>query len=60
MLPYIVEEVPSNYIKNIPKGENVYYCHQRGYPHIPVFGSIGDKKKANEVCRLMNRDCGGR
>lgn len=36
--------------------EGAYYCHAEGYPNIPVFGSIGDKKKAHEVCRLMNRD----
>lgn len=36
--------------------EGAYYCHAEGYPYIPVFGSIGDKKKAQEVCRLMNRD----
>jgi len=33
-----------------------YYCHHKDYPYIPVFGSIGDKKKAMEVCRLYNRD----
>ena len=35
-----------------------YYCHRKGYPYIPVFGSIGDKKKAQEICRLMNRSVG--
>lgn len=36
--------------------EPVYYCHDKNYPHIPVFGSMGNKRKANEICRLMNRD----
>lgn len=26
-----------------------WYCHQVGYPGIPVFGSFGDKKKALHV-----------
>jgi len=44
------------YTVSLVKGyTDVYYCHQKKYPNIPVFGSIGDKNKANEVCRLMNR-----
>ena len=35
-----------------------YYCHMRGYPNIPVFGSIGDKRKANRVCKEYNRSVG--
>jgi hypothetical protein len=31
-----------------------WYCHKKGYPNIPVFGSIGDKKKAQEICRIRN------
>ena len=34
--------------------EGAYYCHAEGYSYIPMFGSIGDKKKAQEVCRLVN------
>ena len=59
MLPYIVEEVPSKYISGVHE-DKVYYCHLRNYPHIPVFGSIGSKQQANEICRMMNRNCGGR
>lgn len=31
-----------------------WYCHMRGYSHIPVFGSIGSKSKAMRVCKMMN------
>ena len=31
-------------------------CKRCGYRFLTEFGSIGDKKKAQEVCRLMNRD----
>ena len=35
-----------------------WYCHKRGYAYIPVFGSIGDKRKAQRVCDTMNRSVG--
>ena len=35
-----------------------WYCHMVGYPYIPVFGSIGDKRKAQGVCNMMNRSIG--
>ena len=31
-----------------------WYCHMKGYPHIPVFGSIGEKAKAKAYCNMMN------
>lgn len=31
-----------------------WYCHQDGFPYIPVFGSIGSKAKAREYCKMMN------
>lgn len=31
-----------------------WYCHKKGFDYIPVFGSIGTKKQAQEICRLMN------
>ena len=37
---------------------NFWYCHKRGYAYIPVFGSIGDKNKAQRVCDMMNRSIG--
>jgi hypothetical protein len=41
--------------KNTDKqGKEFYYCHLENYPYIPVFGSIGNKKKANDICKLMN------
>lgn len=38
--------------------EGFWYCHQRGYAYIPVFGSIGDKVKAQKVCNMMNKSKG--
>ena len=48
--PYVVSKV-----KERP---GVFYCHQRGYDYIPVFGSIGDKAKAKKVCKMMNESAG--
>lgn len=45
--PYVVSEK-----------DGFFYCHMRGYPNIPVFGSIGDRKKAESVCKTMNRSVG--
>lgn len=45
-VPYIVSEMP--------KQKNVWYAHHRDFPHIPVFGSIGEKKKALETARIYN------
>lgn len=56
MKPYVVSEVPNNKISG--NKEPVFYCHMRNFPDIPVFGSIGDKKKANAVCRMMNANAG--
>lgn len=56
MKPYTVSEVPSNMISGNKKP--IYYCHAKATPSIPVFGSIGDKTKANKVCKMMNTSCG--
>lgn len=48
--PYIISECP--------KDPGVWYCHMRGYPYIPVFGSIGSKQKAKAVCDMYNRSMG--
>lgn len=53
MSRYIVEEVPPKWFTT-PTPEKVYYCHEKGYDYIPVFGSIGSKEKANKVCKMMN------
>ena len=57
MKPYTVSEVPSNIVTANGK-DKIYYCHARITPNIPVFGSIGDKKTANKVCKMMNASCG--
>lgn len=43
------------YVVSKGKDGDYYYCHMEGYAYIPVFGSIGDKKKASTVCRMMNK-----
>lgn len=53
MKQYIVDVVPDRFMKG-RHDEKVYYCHKRGYPYIPVFGNIGDRKKAQEICKSMN------
>ena len=50
-MPYIVSQEPKS---------GAWYCHMRGYPHIPVFGSIGDKRKAKKVCNIYNRSVGAK
>jgi hypothetical protein len=42
----------------VSQKEGIYYCHMRGYSNIPVFGSVGDKKKAQSICKIMNRSVG--
>ena len=42
--PYVIERVPSKYIKGAPKGTEYWYCHRKGHENCPVFGSIGTKK----------------
>ncbi len=42
------------YVVSYDSKGGFYYCHQKAYPYIPVFGSIGDKKKATKVCQMMN------
>ena len=46
------------YIISFDKG--VWYCHHRNYPYIPVFGSIGEKEKAQKVCDIYNRSKGAK
>ena len=43
-----------SYVISQDKKTGDWYCHMRGYPHIPVFGSVGNKAKANAYCRMMN------
>ena len=41
----------------VAKEKDAYYCRHRDY-NIPVFGSIGSKKKAQKVCDMMNESIG--
>ena len=54
MRKYIVSEVPTVGPYANRNSEKTYYCHMAGHPDIPVFGSIGDRKKAKKVCDMMN------
>lgn len=36
----------------------VWYVHKEGFNYVPVFGSIGNKRRANSVCRIMNESEG--
>lgn len=48
-LPYVISQ---------DQKSGAWYCHRRDYPKTPVFGSIGDKDKAMQVCRTMNDSIG--
>ena len=50
-MPYIISQEPKS---------GQWYCHMRGYDYIPVFGSIGDKKKAKKICDMYNRSMGAK
>ena len=39
----------------VSKDGNVWYCHHKDYPYVPVFGSIGTKQKALKVMRERNK-----
>lgn len=55
MAQYIIEQVP---MKRMAPGftDRPWYCHQVGFPNIPVFGSIGSRAEAAAVCRAYNAD----
>ena len=42
------------YVISYDSSGGFWYCHKRGFPYIPVFGSIGSKSKATKICRIMN------
>lgn len=42
------------YVISQDKKSGVWYCHMQGYPNIPVFGSVGDKKQALKIMRERN------
>ena len=56
MTKYVVDIVPQKHLTPESKGETVYYVHMDGFPDVPVFGSIGNKAKANKICRQYNPD----
>lgn len=53
---YMIEHVPTKYADPhaLHDGAEQWYCHMKGYPYIPVFGSIGTKAEAAAVCRAYN------
>lgn len=56
MRSLLMREIKKPYVVSEKNG--AYYCHKRGFPYIPVFGSIGDKRKADKVCKIMNESVG--
>lgn len=46
------------YVISQDQKSGLWYCHMRGYPYIPVFGSIGDKSKATKVKNMYNKSVG--
>ena len=55
-LPYVISEVPYKYLGT--GSPSAWYCHNRRTPNCPVFGSIGSRERAAEVCRTMNESYG--
>ena len=51
LLPYTISKT---------KDGLFFYCHRRGFDYCPVFGSIGDKEKAQRICDMMNRSKGAK
>lgn len=35
-------------------GNAFWYCHRRGFPNVPIFGSIGSYQKTKSVCDMYN------
>ena len=54
MMPYVIEK------KTDKNGETFYYCHRKGFPYVPVFGSIGSYQKAKSVCDMYNESVGAK
>lgn len=53
---YIVERIPPQFVIEGGDGSPLWYCHRKGFPKCPVFGSIGTKQQAMQVCRTYNAD----
>ena len=55
---YMIERVPTKYADPaaLHDGVEQWYCHMKGYPYVPVFGSMGTKAEAAAVCRTYNLD----
>ena len=55
---YMVERVPAKYedAQTIHDGVKRWYVHMKGFPYIPVWGSIGTKQHAEKICRQYNPD----
>ena len=49
---------PMRYVVSKDDKTGTWYAHMRGYPHVPVFGSIGTKERATKVASLRNRTRG--
>lgn len=50
--PYVIDKGRDEF------GNTFWYCHNRRFPNIPVFGSIGSYQKAKSVCDTYNVSVG--
>ena len=44
------------YVVSFDEKSGAYYCHNRKTPKIPVFGSVGDKNKADAITYRIQDD----
>lgn len=53
---YVIDKVPNTNLGVESKGDygKVWYCHMKGHPNIPVWGSVGTKRHAQAVCNFYN------
>lgn len=60
MKPYVISLVPMEMLATESKADygKIWYCHHRKTPNIPVFGSIGSKRKADRICKNYNYGMG--
>ncbi len=42
------------FLVEIDPDSRIWRCFRRGAPYTPVFGSAGNRERAEEVCRYMN------
>lgn len=53
---YVIDRVPNTNlgVESQKDCGKVWYCHMKGHPNIPVWGSVGTKRHAQAVCNFYN------